>query len=312
MKRCYAKLISTNAVIFGGLALVNAANAATTTIDYNVTTSSAGSALINGGYFFPRNTDMGGGPAVAGSGQYTDFLAVQGGGSTGTEYGFNNPYINNGTKLLDTTQGVALNNAALRGPSTLSTAAGAQNYWVFGLDLNEAATSTKGFIALDDLKIFASDNATILSPNNSVLTLAALQTTMGNPVYDIDDGTWSGGIQTKTVDRTVLMDYNNIGGGSGNDDFIFLVPKSLIPSTSQTIVLYTGFGTVFSSTTLGPNYLGKDWSADTGGEQWRVVSDLELNYFPTPVPEAGTAGAAGLTAVAAVSFICLRRRRNGV
>jgi hypothetical protein len=254
---------------------------------FDLTVPNGGSALINGAYFFPRyNTSV-----VSGSGTYGSYLKVdgQGGVGQGISNGDNGTYNNQ--------SGVSLNNSLLKAPVNLPS-----SYWSFSLDINESAGGGAEFLALDDLKVFVSSTQVTAA---QATTLAQLQQFAGNPVWDMDDGTWSGGVQTVSNNRTLLLDYLLVSGGSGNDDLIWLLPQNLIPTGPNVYVtIYTRFGTIFSLS--GASFGGRDYTEDAGGEEWRTVSGLTVNIPPT-VPEAGT-GVATLALALGVADQIRRRR----
>ncbi len=257
---------------------------------FDLTVPNGGSALINGAYFFPRyNTSV-----VSGSGQYGSYLKAdgQGGVGEGLSNGDNGTYNNQ--------SGVSLNNSLLLAPANLG-----NSYWSFSLDINENNNAQGRYLSLDDLKVFVTSTQVTAA---QATTLAQLQQFAGNPVWDMDDGTWSGGVQTVTRNRTLLLDYNLVSGGSGNDDVLWLLPQSLIPAGPNVYVtIYTRFGTIFSLN--GASFSGRDYTEDAGGEEWRTVSGLTIN-IPPPVPEAGTGVAALALALGVADQI--RRRRGKV
>ena len=158
---------------------------------------------------------------------------------------------------------------------------------------------------MDDLKVFVTSTQVTSA---QATTLQQLQQFAGNPVWDMDDGTWSGGVQTVTYDRTILLDYLLVSGGSGNDDMIWLLPQNLIPTGPNVFVtIYTRFGTVFSLS--GASFSGRNYTEDAGGEEWRTVSGLTIN-IPPPVPEAGT-GVAALALALGVADQIRRRCKVG-
>ena len=259
---------------------------------FDLTVPNGGSALINGSYFFPRyNTSV-----VSGSGTYGSYLKVDG-GQSGVAQGISNGH----NQTYDNQSGVSLNNSLLRAPVNLPS-----SYWSFSLDINESAGGGAQFLSLDDLKVFVTSTPVTSA---QATTLQQLQQFAGNPVWDMDDGTWSGGVQTVTYDRTILLDYLLVSGGSGNDDMLWLLPQNLIPSGPNVFVtIYTRFGTIFSLS--GANFSGRDYTEDAGGEEWRTVSGLTIN-IPPPVPEAGTF-IAGIAVALGVAGQGWRQRRGQV
>lgn len=266
-----------------------------TTQAFDLTIPSGGSALINGSYFFPRYNNT----VVSGSGTYGSYLKVAGNGSEeGISNGDNATYNNQ--------SGVSLNNSLLQAPTSVSDG---NAYWSFSLDINENNNTQGRYLSLDDLKVFVTSTQITSA---QATTLAQLRQFAGNPVWDMDVGTWnSSGVQTVTHDRTILMDYTLAtpgpgGGGSGNDDLVWLLPKSLIPTGPNVFVtIYTRFGTVFSLS--GVSYDGRNWTSDAGGEEWRTVSGFTIT-IPPPVPEAGTY-AAGVVVIAGLATQAWRRRK---
>jgi hypothetical protein len=264
-------------------------NAWAITQPFDLTVPNGGSALINGSYFFPRyNTSV-----VSGSGTYGSYLKAdgQGGVGEGLSNGDNATYNNQ--------SGVSLNNSLLQAPANLG-----NSYWSFSLDINENNNSQGRYLSLDDLKVFVTSTPVTSA---QATTLQQLQQFAGNPVWDMDDGTWSGGVQTVTYDRTILLDYNLVSGGSGNDDMLWLLPQNLIPTGPNVFVtIYTRFGTIFSLS--GASFSGRDYTEDAGGEEWRTVSGLTIN-IPPPVPEAGTF-VAGIAVALGVAGQGWRQRRG--
>jgi uncharacterized repeat protein (TIGR01451 family) len=159
---------------------------------------------------------------VSGTGGYFTFLAVA--DNDGTEEGFNH----DSGALLNTDQAKT---QSLKVGQLESTNQGGTDYYVFRLDMNEPgnAGGADAPINLNEFKLYTS--ATVATSGNYVANDGS-----GDPglnftkIFDLDAG----------GDNTLLM--KDLSSGSGGDDYLVLVSKSLVDAAPNTYLsLYWQF-----------------------------------------------------------------------
>jgi PEP-CTERM motif-containing protein len=153
-------------------------------------------------------------------------------------------------------------------------------YAAFYLDINEPAGGGKQFITLDQLELFTSDLSKLTgytgTPNTADGTLPG-----ATKVYDMDLG----------GDNAVQLNYKLFGGGSGQSDMVFYLPKSLF--TGDYVNLFSEFGNIDGNSIKA--------NSEAGFEEWFTIQQEQ-----TPVPEPATIGLLGLGLLSLARY---RKRR---
>jgi hypothetical protein len=141
------------------------------------------------------------GPILSGTGRYDTFLALHGNGNDGTEQGFN--LNHDGQALLNETTGRHTHTLQLNNIGEDDTG----NYYVFRLDIDEPNSDGKGEVVLTDLEFYTSAlGATDANWNGSATPLTGLN------------------LIKAFKPNVTLSDHSH---GSGTDDYVILVDKSL-------------------------------------------------------------------------------------
>lgn len=242
-----------------------------------------GSVKIGDAYFFPGATD-----AVAGSGTFGPFVRLQ---DNGVQDGYNSA----GSPVMpDVKNGINFQFANFKVPANPGGMVDGVAYYSFSLDMNEGVSTGARYISLDRLQFFVrtADFTTGADAPNSFAYLNSTAT----KVYDLDAGT----------DKTLLLDGALVGGGSSTVDVVMLIPQSFFAPYSEThknVFMYFEMGALGTSG-------GKDYTSDTGFEEWNAVSGLAFT-IPLAVPEASTVAAGGgLALIVAGHFVARYRRRR--
>ena len=240
------------AVIAAGMLVINTARA--TVVDLNDTTSPVS---VNGGLFTTSYVQP------AGTGVYDPFLTIQ---NTPTEQGYN------GTNGNFDTKRVPQWNHEIRFSDLQVTTINGQQYYGFGIDVNEP-NGSKSNISLDAFNVYFSSS---LRTSTSTDSQGNFNGSLGTLVY--------------TTGNTTLI-YNDQNNGSGQDDINVFIPVSDFAGarSNDYVYLYERWGNADDS--------------KGGFEETRLIAGI------TPVPEMSALFPIVGLMVAVGSTHILRRRK---
>ncbi len=179
---------------------------------------------------------------------------------------------------------------------------GGTDYREFALDINEPSADTKSTLSLNELQFFVDTTASadsknyannyhLSSPDNR--TLETQNGTILNPVFDL--GTMGTGSA-----NTVLLDYNLIGGGSGQMfDLLVYIPDADFDgfSNNDHVILYNILG-------ASNGNKADPYDAQGGFEEWAVFQSSSEG--PTPGPSVDSRTVFDITFASRVSALCSR------
>ncbi len=248
------RVLYNSLVLSFALAAVPVATASAATI-CDLTTQT--SCTINGGIFEVFVVQP------AGTGVIDAFVRIQ---ETGTEQGYNTSY-----RPVQFDEKTDPNHTRdLQVAELGSVMIGTTAYAAFYLDINEPAGGGKEFLTLDQLELFTT-NFPMRTGYTGTPNTADGSLPLTTKIYDLDsDG-----------DSYVQLDYNRIGGGSGQSDMVFYYP--LAAFTGTYVNLFSQFGQIDGN--------GNKFPSEAGFEEWFA---LQKTVGISEVPEPGTMGLLGV------------------
>src|SRR5262245_5131280 len=267
-----------------------------TGIDMTTASAAAGNFVTLNHGVFGTDVPLGN---VSGSGQFQPFVRIQ--ANSPQEEGYNSTAIDNATiQFHGTTYADDLNNSsnnpAFSPTLTLSKLGNViisgTPYYEFFLDANQA--NSKSLISLDSVQIFQSTNNALGTTSTLKFDPQAIEGGTGTGfgsnatlVWDLD----------ATGDKSIMIDTNIAGSGSGRPDFALLLPQSLFhPVNGNYIYFYSSFGghtqSVANGSVDGTNTSGfEEWSAFTGTTA--ITPSLTITKTATIHDGGATVDAAG-------------------
>jgi hypothetical protein len=190
--------------------------------------TAGGTAIVNGAIWSTVD------PHSTGTGVFKPFVRIQTGG-VGAESGYNT----DGAREFDTKGGVWTHSLALA-----DLQADVAGYYVFVLDADQNA-STDSRLSIDSLIISLESGPALTGYPGTP------HSNFGGPViYDLDAG----------ADRSVAIDYNLQGVGSGTGDLSVLILASAFAG-------HPGFPNVYLYAVMGAT----DYPASDGPEEWHAL-----------------------------------------
>jgi hypothetical protein len=265
------------------------------TVSYDITADNS-SAMVDGAYFFQKT-----GTTASGTGTFNTFLGVKddegGGDPSGPTQGagFNAPVVTNPMGLeVDESKTFEIYGIDLVAPDAVGGAASG-DFFQMGLDINEPNGGNQDYLSIDEFEIWV--RAPISGSINPANDYTDLSTSGATKVYELD--------VDSTRDVTLLAKAVDAAGGSGNSDYLILVPQSKftdVPGWNENWLVFVWI-MVGGAGDLG----GLKYGEDSGFEELGNVSGYSLTV-PPPVPEAGTFAAVVVLATAVLGRRHLRRR----
>ncbi len=208
-------------------------------------TSAGSSAVINGALLEQAD------PHPTGTGVFDPFVRIQ---MNGYESGFNTDAKK---PALDAKAGTWTRSLLLS--SLVADSYKGTNYYKFALDINEQANAANSLISLNDFQLFLANSPTINS-------LGALSGPGSVKVFDLDGA----------GDKTIVLDYNTSGSGSGTGDLFVYVPTASFQGRNPSlnyVYLYSSFGSTDTKSPL---------RSDAGFEEWAHIPGSGTTPPPPP------------------------------